>query len=30
MQMHGGDISVESVVNNGSTFTIHLPRTRPD
>jgi signal transduction histidine kinase len=30
MQMHGGDISVESVVNDGSTFTIHLPRTRPD
>jgi len=30
MQMHGGDISVESVVNGGSTFTIHLPRTRPD
>ena len=26
IQMHGGSITVESVVNAGSTFTIHLPR----
>ena len=26
IQMHGGDITVESVVNAGSTFTIDLPK----
>jgi PAS domain S-box-containing protein len=29
IQMHGGYISVESIVNIGSTFTIHIPKTRP-
>jgi PAS domain S-box-containing protein len=28
IQMHGGYISVDSIVNVGSTFTIHLPKTR--
>jgi signal transduction histidine kinase len=29
VQMHGGYISVDSIVNLGSTFTLHIPRTRP-
>lgn len=30
VQMHGGFISVDSIVNLGSTFTIHIPRTPPE
>jgi PAS domain S-box-containing protein len=30
MQMHGGDITVDSTVNVGSTFTIHIPRQLPE
>ena len=28
IQMHGGFISVDSIVNVGSYFTIHLPRQK--
>jgi signal transduction histidine kinase len=28
IRMHGGFISVDSVVNIGSTFTIHIPKQR--
>jgi PAS domain S-box-containing protein len=30
VQMHGGFISVDSIVNLGSTFTIHIPKYRPE
>jgi PAS domain S-box-containing protein len=30
IQMHGGYISVDSIVNIGSTFTLHIPKKRPD
>jgi len=29
IQLHGGYISVDSIVNLGSTFTIHLPKQKP-
>ncbi len=29
IQMHGGYISVDSIKNIGSTFTIHLPKKKP-
>jgi len=29
VQMHGGYISVDSIVNLGSTFTVHIPKRRP-
>lgn len=28
MRMHGGTITVESIVNEGTTFTIHIPKNR--
>lgn len=30
IQMHGGDITVESTVNVGSIFTVHIPRKVPE
>jgi signal transduction histidine kinase len=30
IHLHGGYISVDSIVNIGSTFTIHIPKKRPD
>lgn len=29
-QVHGGKVTVESMINHGSTFTIHLPRNIED
>jgi PAS domain S-box-containing protein len=30
VQLHGGYISVDSIMNIGSTFTLHIPKKRPD
>jgi PAS domain S-box-containing protein len=30
VQMHGGFISIDSIVNLGSTFTIHIPKRPPE
>ena len=30
IHMHGGDITVDSTVNVGSTFTIHIPKKLPE
>ena len=30
VQLHGGYISVDSIRNIGTTFTIHIPKKRPD
>ncbi|MBT5231986.1 MAG: hypothetical protein HOM11_17110 [Methylococcales bacterium] len=30
IEKHGGDINIESVVNEGATFSIHLPIKQPD
>ncbi|MGA7628073.1 MAG: HAMP domain-containing sensor histidine kinase, partial [Methanoregula sp.] len=30
VQLHGGYISVDSIGNIGSTFTIHIPKKRPE
>jgi PAS domain S-box-containing protein len=29
MELHGGDITVKSIVNRGSTFTLHIPKEIP-
>lgn len=30
IEMHGGTITIQSVVNEGSTFTIRIPKVRPE